>query len=30
MKYEELVLSQIFPEYEDYMTQKARLVPGVY
>jgi protein-S-isoprenylcysteine O-methyltransferase Ste14 len=30
MTYEELVLSRVFPEYEDYMTRKARLVPGVY
>jgi protein-S-isoprenylcysteine O-methyltransferase Ste14 len=30
MRYEELVLSRVFPEYEDYMTRKARLVPGVY
>jgi len=30
MKYEELVLFQIFPEYGDYMARKARLVPGVY
>jgi len=30
MKYEELVLSQSFPEYADYMARTARLVPGVY
>jgi len=30
MKYEELVLSQSFPEYGDYMARTARLVPGVY
>ena len=30
MKYEELVLFQSFPEYGDYMTRTARLVPGVY
>ena len=30
MKYEELVLSQIFPEYGNYVTRTARLVPGVY
>jgi protein-S-isoprenylcysteine O-methyltransferase Ste14 len=30
IKYEELVLFQIFPEYEDYMARTARLVPGVY
>ena len=30
MKYEELVLFQIFPEYGDYMARTARLVPGVY
>jgi protein-S-isoprenylcysteine O-methyltransferase Ste14 len=30
MKYEERVLSQSFPEYEDYMAKTARLVPGVY
>jgi len=30
MKYEELVLLQSFPEYEDYMARTARLVPGVY
>jgi len=30
MKYEELVLFQIFPEYRDYMARTARLVPGVY
>jgi protein-S-isoprenylcysteine O-methyltransferase Ste14 len=30
MKYEELVLFQSFPEYEDYMARTARLVPGVY
>jgi protein-S-isoprenylcysteine O-methyltransferase Ste14 len=30
MKYEELVLSQSFSEYRDYMARTARLVPGVY
>jgi protein-S-isoprenylcysteine O-methyltransferase Ste14 len=30
MKYEERVLFQSFPEYEDYMARTARLVPGVY
>jgi protein-S-isoprenylcysteine O-methyltransferase Ste14 len=30
MKYEELVLFQIFPEYGDYVARTARLVPGVY
>ena len=30
MKNEERVLSQVFPEYGDYMAQTARLVPGVY
>jgi protein-S-isoprenylcysteine O-methyltransferase Ste14 len=30
MKYEELVLSQSFPEYGDYKARTARLVPGVY
>ena len=30
MKYEELVLFQSFPEYRDYMTRTARLMPGVY
>ena len=30
MKNEERVLSQVFPEYGDYMTRTARLVPGVY
>jgi protein-S-isoprenylcysteine O-methyltransferase Ste14 len=30
IKYEELVLFQIFPEYGDYMARTARLVPGVY
>jgi protein-S-isoprenylcysteine O-methyltransferase Ste14 len=30
IKYEELVLSQMFPEYGDYMARTARLVPGVY
>ena len=30
MKYEERVLSQSFPEYGDYMTRTARLVPDVY
>ncbi len=30
MKYEERVLVQVFPKYEDYMARTARLVPGVY
>jgi protein-S-isoprenylcysteine O-methyltransferase Ste14 len=30
MKNEERVLSQVFPEYGDYMARTARLVPGVY
>jgi protein-S-isoprenylcysteine O-methyltransferase Ste14 len=30
MKYEERVLSQVFPEYGDYMARTARLVPGLY
>jgi protein-S-isoprenylcysteine O-methyltransferase Ste14 len=30
IKYEELALCQIFPEYEDYKARTARLVPGVY
>jgi protein-S-isoprenylcysteine O-methyltransferase Ste14 len=30
IKYEELVLSEIFPEYRDYMARTDRLVPGVY
>jgi protein-S-isoprenylcysteine O-methyltransferase Ste14 len=30
MKNEERVLSRVFPEYGDYMTRTARLVPGVY
>jgi protein-S-isoprenylcysteine O-methyltransferase Ste14 len=30
IKYEELVLSKMFPEYADYMARTARLVPGVY
>jgi protein-S-isoprenylcysteine O-methyltransferase Ste14 len=30
MKYEELVLSKSFPEYEGYMARTARLLPGVY
>jgi protein-S-isoprenylcysteine O-methyltransferase Ste14 len=30
MKYEERILSEVFPEYEDYMMRTARLVPGVY
>ena len=30
MKYEERVLSEVFPEYQDYMTRTARLLPGVY
>jgi protein-S-isoprenylcysteine O-methyltransferase Ste14 len=30
MKYEEQVLFQIFPEYGDYMTRTARLLPGIY
>ena len=30
MKYEERVLSEVFPEYGDYKMRTARLVPGVY
>jgi protein-S-isoprenylcysteine O-methyltransferase Ste14 len=30
IKYEELVLSEMFPEYRDYMARTDRLVPGVY
>jgi len=30
MKYEERVLFQVFPRYEDYMARTARLIPGVY
>ena len=30
MTYEERVLSEVFPEYEDYITRTARLLPGVY
>jgi len=30
MKYEERVLSEVFPEYGDYVTRTARLLPGVY
>ena len=30
IKYEELVLSQMFPEYRDYMARTDRLVPGMY
>ena len=30
MTYEERVLSEVFPEYGDYVTRTARLVPGVY
>lgn len=30
IKYEELVLSQMFPEYGDYRARTARLVPGVH
>ena len=30
MTYEERVLSEVFPEYGDYMTRTARLLPGVY
>jgi len=30
IKYEERVLSEIFPEYGDYAARTARLVPGVY
>ena len=30
MKYEERLLLQSFPEYENYMARTARLVPGVY
>ena len=28
--YEERVLSEVFPEYGDYVTRTARLLPGVY
>jgi len=30
MKNEELVLAKLFPEYGDYRTRTARLVPGLY
>ena len=30
IKYEEQVLSEMFPEYRDYMARTDRLVPGVY
>ena len=30
MIYEERVLSEVFPEYGDYVTRTARLLPGVY
>jgi protein-S-isoprenylcysteine O-methyltransferase Ste14 len=30
MKNEERVLTRIFPEYQDYMACRARLIPGVY
>ena len=30
IKNEEKILSQIFPEYRDYMARTARLVPGLY
>jgi len=30
MNYEERVLSQVFPEYLDYVARTARLIPGVY
>ena len=30
MKNEERVLSKAFPEYRDYKTRTARLVPGLY
>ncbi len=30
MRDEERLLSQSFPEYQGYMAQTARLVPGVY
>jgi len=30
MKNEELVLAKLFPEYGDYKTRTARLVPGLY
>jgi len=30
MTYEERVLSEAFPEYGDYVTRTARLLPGVY
>jgi protein-S-isoprenylcysteine O-methyltransferase Ste14 len=30
MSYEERVLSGSFPEYEEYMADTARLIPGLY
>jgi len=30
IKYEERVLSEMFPEYREYMARTDRLVPGVY
>ena len=30
MNYEERVLSQVFPEYQNYIARTARLMPGVY
>jgi protein-S-isoprenylcysteine O-methyltransferase Ste14 len=30
MTYEERVLSEVFPEYGDYIMRTARLLPGVY
>ena len=30
IKNEEKILARIFPEYRDYMTRTARLVPGLY
>lgn len=30
MRYEERILRQIFPEYDDYARRTSRLVPGVY
>ena len=30
MRNEELVLAQLFPEYEEYRTRTARVVPGLY
>jgi protein-S-isoprenylcysteine O-methyltransferase Ste14 len=30
MKYEEQILSHVFPKYGDYMARTARLVPGLY